>query len=208
MLWIILVCGLGAIGIFLERMLHLRRAAISHRDFLLGVRNVLDRGNADEAIQICEEAPGPVPALIRAAILHRHEPRHALAEAIAWLVKNYGTAEVTYGQVNRIQRGDQSWPFSGGDSGGGQTLRAMSSKLEGKVFYGHWGQNWTQLVQFRRGAVRSWSATPFGESDDPASPHYTDQAEKLFSQDKLKPTWFQPADLAGHIESTKLLHRP
>ena len=132
----------------------------------------------------------------------------ALAEAIAWLVKNYGTAEVTYGQVNRIQRGDQSWPFSGGDSGGGQTLRAMSSKLEGKVFYGHWGQNWTQLVQFRRGAVRSWSATPFGESDDPASPHYTDQAEKLFSQDKLKPTWFQPADLAGHIESTKLLHRP
>ena len=132
---------------------------------------------------------------------------NALAEAVAWLTKNYGTAEVTYGQVNRIRRGEQSWPFSGGESGGGSTLRAMSGTLEGKVFYGHWGQNWTQLVQFRRGAVRSWSATPFGESDDPASPHYTDQAEKLFSPSQLKPTWFQPADLGGHIETTLVLHR-
>ena len=83
----------------------------------------------------------------------------ALGEAVAWLTKNYGTAEVTYGQVNRIRRGNRSWPISGGDSGGGaMTLRAMASKLEGKYFYGHSGQNWTQLVQFRRGAVRSWSA--------------------------------------------------
>ncbi len=91
MLWIILACGVAAVGVFLERMLHLRRAAISHRDFLQGVRNVLERGNPDEAIQICEEAPGPVPALIRVAILHRHEPRHAIAEAIG----NVGRAEIT-----------------------------------------------------------------------------------------------------------------
>ena len=90
LLWIILACGLGAVGVFLERMLHLRRAAIGHRDFLQGVRNVLDRGNPDEAVQICEEAPGPVPALIRTAILHRHEPRHMLAEAVG----NVGRAEI------------------------------------------------------------------------------------------------------------------
>ena len=132
----------------------------------------------------------------------------ALGETVAWLTKNYGTSEVAYGQVNRIRRGEKSWPFSGGDSGGGaMTLRAMASKLDGKVFYGHSGQNWTQLVQFRRGAVRSWSTTPFGESDDPSSPHYTDQAEKLFSRDQLKPTWFQPSELEGNIESTKILRR-
>lgn len=90
MLWLIIVCGLVAVGVFLERMLHLRRAAISHRDFLQGVRNVLDRGNPNEAVQICEEAPGPVPALIRAAILHRQEPRPILAEAIG----NVGRAEI------------------------------------------------------------------------------------------------------------------
>ena len=90
MLWLILICGLVAVGVFLERMLHLRRAAINHRDFLQGVRNVLDRGNPDEAVQICEEAPGPVPALIRVAILHRHEPRPVLVEAIG----NVGRAEI------------------------------------------------------------------------------------------------------------------
>ena len=131
----------------------------------------------------------------------------ALAETVAWLTKNYGISEVTYGQVNRIRRGGRSWPFSGGDSGGGMTLRAMASKLEGKAFYGESGQNWTQLVQFRRGAVRSWSATPFGQSDEPDSPHYADQAEKLFSAGHLKPTWFQSAELEGNVESVKVLHR-
>jgi acyl-homoserine lactone acylase PvdQ len=132
----------------------------------------------------------------------------ALAEAVAWLENNHGTSEVAYGQVNRIRRGDRSWPFSGGDSGGGDmTLRAMASSLDGKVFYGRSGQNWTQLVQFKRGTVRSWSATPFGESDAPSSPHYADQAEQLFSHDQLKPTWFQPSELEGNVESTKVLRR-
>lgn len=132
----------------------------------------------------------------------------ALAETVAWLTRNYGTAEVAYGQVNRIRRGGRSWPFSGGESGGGMTLRAMDSRLDGNAYYGHGGQNWTTLVQFRRGAVRSWSATPFGQSDDPDSPHYVDQAEKLFSADTLKETWFQPADLEGHVASSRVLRRP
>jgi acyl-homoserine lactone acylase PvdQ len=130
-----------------------------------------------------------------------------LAEVVAWLVKNYESSEIPYGQLHRFRRGDHSWPVSGGESGGGQTLRAINSKLEGKVFYGGDGQNWTQLVQFRRGAVRSWSATPYGQSDDPASPHYTDQAEKIFSPGYLKPTWFQPTELEGNIEATEVLHQ-
>lgn len=46
--------------------------------------------------------------------------------------------------------------------------------------------------------------TPWGESDDAKSPHFLDQAEKLFGQKKLKPTWFQKqALLSGdHVEST------
>jgi acyl-homoserine-lactone acylase len=129
----------------------------------------------------------------------------ALGETVTWLVKNHGAAEVPYGVLNRIQRGDRSWPFSGGDSGSGMTLRSMRSKLEGKVFNGRWGQNWTQLVQFKKGAVQSWSMTPFGQSDDPASAHYGDQGDKLFSQDRMKPTWFQPSELEGHVEAVRVL---
>jgi len=131
----------------------------------------------------------------------------ALARVVAWLVANHGRAEIPYGQVHRVRRGDRSWPLSGGESGGGQTLRAITAELDGKVYYGRGGQSWTQVVQLRPGAVRSWSVTPLGQSDDPASPHYTDQAEKLFSTGRLKPTWFDPAELAGQTESTVVLRR-
>jgi acyl-homoserine lactone acylase PvdQ len=129
----------------------------------------------------------------------------ALGQAVAWLVAQHGSGEVPYGQLHRLRRGGHSWPISGGEPGGGSTLRAVSSTLEDKIYYGHGGQNWTQLVQFRPGAVRSWSATPYGQSDDPASPHYADQAAKLYSPSRLKPTWFQAADLQGNIESTRVL---
>ena len=130
------------------------------------------------------------------------------AEAVAWLQTNHGSIEVPYGQIHRLQRGEKSWPVSGGDSGAGdQTLRAISSDLEGKFYYGRAGQNWVQLVQFKPGDVQSWSVTPYGQSDDPASPHFTDQAEKLFSPGKMKPTWFRKGELEGHVESSRVLKR-
>lgn len=130
----------------------------------------------------------------------------SFAEAVAWLQNNHGSFEVPYGQIHRMRRGEKSWPVSGGDSGAGdQTLRAISSDLDGKFYYGRAGQNWVQLVQFKPGDVQSWSVTPYGQSDDPASPHFTDQAEKLFSPGKMKPTWFRSGELKGHVESTKVL---
>lgn len=90
-LWIIIGCGGAAGFVFFERMLHLRRAGIDPGDFLKGIRNVLVKGNAGEAVTICEETPGPVAALVRAAILHRHEPRHTIREA----VDTTGRAEIS-----------------------------------------------------------------------------------------------------------------
>jgi hypothetical protein len=49
--------------------------------------------------------------------------------------------------------------------------------------------------------VRSWTYVPIGQSDRPSSPHYRDQAEKLFSPRKMKSTWWLAEDLAEHIES-------
>jgi biopolymer transport protein ExbB len=63
-------------------MMHLRRAAIDPADFLKGVRNVLAKGNASEAITICEETPGPIAALVRVAILHRHESKEDIEKAV------------------------------------------------------------------------------------------------------------------------------
>ncbi|MGI6495894.1 MAG: MotA/TolQ/ExbB proton channel family protein [Kiritimatiellia bacterium] len=71
--WILLLCFLLAIGVFLERMFHLRRAQIAFRYFLKGVFNVVARGNIEEAIALCDDTPGPIANLMRTAILHRND---------------------------------------------------------------------------------------------------------------------------------------
>jgi len=45
-----------------------------------------------------------------------------------------------------------------------------------------------------------WSLLPYGESEDPASPHYNDQT-KLHSERKLKRFWFAPREILDHTES-------
>jgi len=38
--------------------------------------------------------------------------------------------------------------------------------------------------------IESFTAVPFGQSDDLQSPHQSDQAQNLYSQAQLKPTQF------------------
>jgi len=57
----------------------------------------------------------------------------------------------------------------------------------------------------RQGHVSSQSIQPFGAATTrPESPHYADQAP-LFVRHQLKPVWFDPAQLKGHIER---IYRP
>lgn len=130
----------------------------------------------------------------------------ALGEAVQEIQRRYGRTEIPWGEIHRVRRGGKSWPLSGGDSGGGQTLRAIGARMEADgTFTGVTGQNWTQVVLFRKGAVQSYSVTPYGQSDRPDSPHYTDQAEKLFSKSRMKSTWFEREWLEGHIKTTTVL---
>jgi len=130
----------------------------------------------------------------------------ALGAAAEHLRKEYGRLEVPWGEIHRVGRGDKDFPCSGGESGSGTTLRAVGERQAGKKIIGRSGQSCTQLVVFKKTGAVSWSATPWGQSDDPKSPHYSDQAEKLFSNSLLKPTWFNEADLqAGHVESRAVL---
>lgn len=81
-LWLILVASAVALGVFVERVLHLHRAQINSAEFLSGVRNVLKRNNAVEAISICDATPGPVARLVKVAILNRDHGRERVREAI------------------------------------------------------------------------------------------------------------------------------
>lgn len=72
----------GGLRRFLERLLQYHRDQINSTQFLNGVRNVLKRDNVVEAIAICDATPGPVPRLVKTAILNRERGREAVREAL------------------------------------------------------------------------------------------------------------------------------
>ncbi|MEO6182373.1 MAG: MotA/TolQ/ExbB proton channel family protein [Verrucomicrobiota bacterium] len=82
MIWVILAASAVAVAVFIERMLHYHRAQINSTEFLNGVRNVLKRDNVVEALAICDATPGPVPRLVKIAILHRDQGREGVREAL------------------------------------------------------------------------------------------------------------------------------
>lgn len=89
---LVLIClaGIVAMGIFLERIVRLRQAGIRYADFLTGVFNILGKGKIREATALCDDSPGPVVKLMRAAIVHRDEP----SESLRQILDNTGRAEI------------------------------------------------------------------------------------------------------------------
>ncbi len=88
---ILIALAITAVAMFLGRFIELRRFLIDWQDFLKGVTNVLESGNEDEAIAICEDTPVPVANVVATAIRHRKGTALALREA----VEARGRAEVS-----------------------------------------------------------------------------------------------------------------
>ena len=130
----------------------------------------------------------------------------SFAGAMAWLKADHGSLEAVYGDTFRVGRDELSWPLGGGGGNGLTTLRNVSYERtrDDHTRWGRSGQTSTQIVVLSK-PVRSWTYVPIGQSDRPNSPHYRDQAEKLFSPRTLKPTSWLPEQLAEHIESRTLL---
>src|SRR4051794_2623935 len=89
-LYLILFSSAVAVVVFIERFLHCHRAQINSIEFLNGVRTVLKRDNVVEALSICDATPGPVPRLVKTAILNRDHGRERMREAL----EEAGLAEV------------------------------------------------------------------------------------------------------------------
>ena len=94
-LWLLLAASLAGATIFFERLIHLHRAQIRPADFLEGIDNVLRRGNLAEAVSLCEETPGPVARIVRAALLHRDDDPVRLRQA---------TLDAGIAEIPRLER--------------------------------------------------------------------------------------------------------
>jgi len=70
MMWLLLALGLLTVLLALERVLFLHRGQIRATTFLEGLKNILAKRRLVEALTVCEETPGPVAAVVKAALLH------------------------------------------------------------------------------------------------------------------------------------------
>lgn len=72
-MYLILLCSIAVIATFISKAIYLHKAQIDTQEFLSGLRNELIAKRFTEAIGICEDAPGPVPSILKAGISHYEE---------------------------------------------------------------------------------------------------------------------------------------
>ena len=134
----------------------------------------------------------------------------AFDEAVTRLERDFGRWRVAWGDVNRFQRLDDAIaphfddakpslpvPFTSSAWG---SLASFGAKPypNTKKYYGTSGNSFVAVVDFGP-KLRAWAVTAGGESGDPASPHFDDEAE-LYATGKLRPVYFWPEELKGHVE--------
>ncbi|HMI40046.1 MAG TPA: penicillin acylase family protein [Sphingomicrobium sp.] len=134
----------------------------------------------------------------------------ALADAVARLKRDFGRWEVPWGKINRFQRISPAidHPFSDAApsiavpfaSSAYGTLAAFGSapKPGTKRWYGTSGNSFVAVVEFGP-RVRARAVTAGGESGDPASPHFNDEAAR-YASGALRDVYFYPEQLNGHVE--------
>ena len=133
-----------------------------------------------------------------------------LTAAIAKLQRDFGSWRTPWGAVNRYQRltddivqpvddDKPSLPVGFASSNWG-ALASFDSPYprRTKKIYGSVGNSFVAAVEFGP-TVRAKAIMSGGESGDPASPHFTDQA-LMFTLGNFRDVLFYPADVAGHAE--------
>jgi acyl-homoserine-lactone acylase len=137
----------------------------------------------------------------------------ALGEAVERLTRDFGRWQVPWGEINRFQRltGDIVHPFDDAKPSipvgfthgtwGSLASFAAAPRRGTKQWYGTSGNSFVAVVEFGRDSVRARAVTAGGESGDPRSPHFNDQARRYATGD-LREVWFYPAQLARHTERT------
>jgi acyl-homoserine-lactone acylase len=126
------------------------------------------------------------------------------------LAADFGTWKTPWGDINRFQRltGEIIQPFNDAEP---SIPVGFTSSLWGslasfgaraypgtKKWYGSSGNSFVAVVEFGE-KVHAKAVTAGGESGDPASRHFNDQAQR-YSTGNLRDVYFYRSELQGHVE--------
>jgi acyl-homoserine-lactone acylase len=162
--------------------------------------------------QVRKEGQPPMVPIDLIDALAPQRKLEALAGATERLEREFGRWSVPWGEINRFQRltGDIVQPHSDSapslpvpfTSGRWGSLASFGAapRNGSKRWYGSSGNSFVAVVEFGD-KVRALAVTAGGESGDPASPHFDDQAERYAAGD-LREVYFYPEQLTAHTERT------
>ena len=132
----------------------------------------------------------------------------SLAAACDRLTRDFGTWRTLWGEVNRFQRLTDDIEPTFVDSGASIPVPFPSARWGSlasfgarpypgtKRWYGTSGNSFVAVVELGD-SVRARAVTAGGESGDPRSPHFNDQATRYTLGD-LRTVYFYPSQLIGH----------
>jgi acyl-homoserine-lactone acylase len=135
-----------------------------------------------------------------------------LAAASDRLAADFGTWKTPWGQINRFQRNDgaivqqfddskPSIPVGFSSATWGSLASFGARTYTGtKKMYGTSGNSFVAVVEFGD-RVKARAVSAGGESGDPASPHFNDQAKRYATGD-LREVYFYKEQLKDHTERT------
>jgi acyl-homoserine-lactone acylase len=134
----------------------------------------------------------------------------ALERATAKLTADFGKWQTPWGEINRFQRltGDVVQPFDDSKPSlpvafasanwGSLAAYGMTSKQKTKRIYGERGNSFVAAVEFGP-RIKARSILAGGQSGNPASPHFDDQAA-MYARGEFKDVLFYKADVEKNLE--------
>jgi len=138
------------------------------------------------------------------------ERLQSLAAATTKLEQDFGSWKTQWGEINRFQRITDDIAPKFDDSAPSIPVPFTSSKWGSlasfgahaypgtKKWYGTNGNSFVAVVEFGD-SVRARAITAGGESGNPSTPHFNDEAMR-YSTGNLRDVYFYPSHLKGHIE--------
>lgn len=136
----------------------------------------------------------------------------ALADVLTDLTRDFGTWKTPWGTVNRYQRltgktqesyddNQPSIPVGFTSSAWGSLAAFAAKTYPGtKKRYGSVGNSFVAVVEFGK-RVKARSVVTGGQSSQPGTVHFTDQAP-LYCNGQFKDVLFYPEDVKKHVERT------
>ena len=114
------------------------------------------------------------------------------------VTRNFGAADVAWGDAHRVRVGDVDVPV-GGCTGGLGCFRVISYEAVGdSIWVANRGDGWVLAVEFGKERPRAYSILAYGESSRADSPHHADQAA-MFARGELKRVAFTEDEIARDL---------